>query len=377
MASNSFGNLFRITTWGESHGKAIGVVIDGCPAGFEISEEDINAELMMRAPGRTPYTSPRKEMDKGEILSGVFEGKTTGAPICIMIPNHDQDPSKYEPIKDLLRPGHANYTYLEKYGVFDYRGGGRSSARETACRVAAGAIAKKLLKNFDIYVAAYVKQIGSVIADVNFSDIHALREATYQDTVFCPDPKASSFIQTQIQNAKEEGDSLGGIIEFVAASIPPGLGDPVYQKLEANLASAMMSLPASKGFEMGSGFKAVSMKGSEHNDIFFEQEGRIETKTNHSGGTLGGISTGMPIIGRVAFKPTSSIRKSQETLDTNGAKRNFELPEGSRHDPCVAIRAVPIVEAMTAITLVDALLLQGCATVVQMETRMRRMQAAG
>lgn len=357
MASNSFGNIFRITTWGESHGKAIGVVIDGCPAGLEITDEEINAELELRAPGKSQFTTPRKESDLGEILSGVFEGKTTGAPICIMIRNKDQDSSKYAPIKDLLRPGHANYTYLEKYGIFDYRGGGRSSARETVGRVAAGAIAKKILRHYGVFVAAYIKQIGEVEATIDFSDIEALRAATYQDPVFCPDEKASKKMQQKIQEAKEEGDSLGGVIEFVALSVPVGLGDPVYQKLEANLASAMMSLPATKGFEMGSGFKAASMKGSEHNDRFIEAQGQVQTETNYAGGTLGGISNGMPIVGRVAFKPTSSIRKEQDTLNLGKEEKKFVLPEGSRHDPCVAIRAAPIVEAMVALTLVDALLL--------------------
>lgn len=360
MATNSFGNIFRITTWGESHGKAIGVVIDGCPAGLEITDEEINAELELRAPGRNPFTTPRQEKDIGEIQSGVFEGKTTGAPICIMIRNKDQDSSKYTPIKELLRPGHANYTYLEKYGIFDYRGGGRSSARETAARVAAGAVAKKILKYYNIFVVGYVKQVGTIIAEVQHDDVQALRVSTYQDPVFCPDANASALIQANIEEAKREGDSLGGIIEFAAIGVPPGLGDPVYQKLEAQLASAMMSLPASKGFELGSGFKSVTMKGSEHNDIFVEKDGHVETKTNFAGGTLGGISTGMPIVGRVAFKPTSSIRKQQDTLDIHSEKKVFELPAGSRHDPCVAIRAAPIVEAMVAITLVDAMLYNRC-----------------
>lgn len=360
MAANSFGKIFRITTFGESHGKAIGVVIDGCPAGLEISDEEINAELTLRAPGRSPYTTPRKETDTGEILSGIFEGKTTGAPICILIRNKDQDSSKYSPIKDLLRPGHANYTYLEKYGIFDYRGGGRSSARETACRVAAGAVAKKILKHYLIEVAAYIKQIGKVVADVSFSDIPSLREATYNDAVFCPNPEASRLMVEELQKAMDEGDSLGGVIEFIALSLPPGLGDPVYEKLEANLASAMMSLPATKGFEIGSGFQAASMKGSEHNDTFVYESDKIETKTNFAGGTLGGISTGMPLVGRVAFKPTSSIKKPQETVNLEGEKKPFMLPEGSRHDPCVTIRAVPIVEAMLAIVLVDLLLYNRC-----------------
>lgn len=360
MGSNSFGNIFKITTWGESHGKAIGVVIDGCPAGLEIDEREINAALALRAPGRNPYTSPRAEVDKAEIFSGVFEGKTTGAPICIIIPNKDADSSKYEPIKDLLRPGHANYTYLEKYGIFDYRGGGRSSARETAARVAAGAIAKKILERQEIRLTAYIKQIGPVVAIVEPQNIESIRTLTYQSSLFCPDREATSAMTALIEKAKIEGDSLGGIIEFIALSVPAGLGDPVYEKLEANLAHAMMSLPASKGFEIGSGFQSVVMQGSEHNDRFIKKLGEVQTQTNYAGGTLGGISTGMPIIGRVVFKPTSSIMKPQETLTTSGEQASFNLPVRSRHDPCVAIRAVPIVEAMVALVLVDAILLNRC-----------------
>lgn len=360
MASNSFGNIFKITTWGESHGKAIGVVIDGCPAGLEINDNEINAALGLRAPGRNPFTSPRTEGDKGEIFSGVFEGKTTGAPICIIIPNQDVDSSKYEPIKDLLRPGHANYTYLEKYGIFDYRGGGRASARETACRVAAGAIAKKLLEHYGIHLTAYIKQIGSVEAAIAEDDLEVIRNATYESPIFCPDKNATTAMAALIEKAKVEGDSLGGIVEFIAEAVPLGLGDPVYEKLEANLAHAMMGLPATKGFEIGSGFRSVVMHGSEHNDSFTKESGEVQTQTNYAGGTLGGISTGMPIIGRVVFKPTSSIMKPQDTLTTNGEKATFQLPAGSRHDPCVAIRAVPIVEAMAALVLVDALLLNRC-----------------
>jgi chorismate synthase len=361
MASNSFGSLFRITTWGESHGKAIGVVIDGCPAGIEISDDEINAALDLRAPGKNPYTTPRGEKDRGEILSGVFEGKTTGAPISIVIPNKDADSSKYEPIKNLLRPGHANYTYLEKYGIFDYRGGGRSSARETACRVAAGAIAKKFLAHHGIKITAYIKQIGTIEANIENDNFEKLHAATYQSPVFCPDVKATTAMTELIEQAKSAGDSLGGIIEFMALSVPTGLGDPVYEKLEAKLGYAMMSIPATKGFEMGSGFQSVSMPGSEHNDPFIMDSGKIKTDTNYAGGTLGGISTGMPIIGRVVFKPTSSIMKTQKTVTTDGEQSNFNLPEGSRHDPCVAIRAVPIVEAMVALVLADTILLNRCA----------------
>jgi chorismate synthase len=312
MATNSFGNIFRITTFGESHGKAIGVVIDGCPAGLELSDDEINAALALRAPGNSPFTSKRKEPDVGEILSGVFEGKTTGSPICFLIRNQDHNSAHYEPIKDLVRPGHANSTYIQKYGVFDYRGGGRASARETACRVAAGAVAKKVLAHYCVSITACLKQPT----------------------------------EDQLTHVMAEGDSLGGIIEFVAEGLPCGLGDPVYEKLEANLACAMLSLPATKGFEIDAGFSCVSMKGSEHNKL--------------PSGTLGGISTGKPLIGRVACKPTSSIKIPQATTTLEGKPATFVLPEGSRHDPCVAIRAVPVVEAMAALVLVDALLLNRC-----------------
>lgn len=361
MASNSFGSIFRITTWGESHGKAVGVVIDGCPSGLAIDDADINAALALRAPGRNPYTSPRNESDRAEILSGVFEGKTTGAPISIIIPNCDADPSKYEPIKDMLRPGHANFTYLEKYGVFDYRGGGRASARETACRVAAGAVANKLLQTAGIEVAAYIKQIGSIEADVAQGLVALLRTSTYQSPIFCPDAEASGTMTALLEKTKVEGDSLGGIVEFIVTSLPAGFGDPVYEKLEAKLAQAMMSLPATKGFEMGAGFRSVGMRGSEHNDVFINDSGSILTSSNYAGGTLGGISTGMPVIGRVAFKPTSSIMKAQDTVTATGEKASLQLPQGSRHDPCVAIRAVPVVEAMAALVLADAFLLNRCA----------------
>lgn len=361
MASNTFGTIFRITTWGESHGKAIGVVIDGCPAGLEISDQEINDALALRAPGKTPYTSPRCETDLAEILSGIHEGKTSGAPISIIIPNQDADSSKYDAIKDLLRPGHANYTYLEKYGVFDHRGGGRASARETACRVAAGAIASKFLQHYGISVTAYIKQIGTIEATLTASDISLLRAFKLQSALFCPDAEATKAMTALIDEAKQAGDSLGGVVEFMIASIPVGLGDPVYEKLEAKLASAMLSIPASKGFEMGAGFSAVSMLGSEHNDAFTKQDDRITTATNNSGGTLGGISTGMPLIARVAFKPTSSIIKPQKTISTAGEEAVFQIPAGSRHDPCVAIRAVPVVEAMAALVITDAILLNRCA----------------
>lgn len=355
MASNSFGKIFKITTFGESHGKETGVVIDGCPAGLEIDEEYINQALTLRAGGKSNYTTPRKETDDAEIMSGVFEGKTTGAPICIIIKNQDAESSKYEPIKDILRPGHANFTYLKKYGIFDYKGGGRASARETAARVAAGAVALKFLEQNGILVSAYLKQVGNIAATIPAS-FEILEKNIMLSPIFCPDIEASSKMTLLIEQVKEEGDSIGGIVEFVILNAVTGLGSPVYEKLEAILASAMMSIPATKGFEIGDGFEAALKKGSEHNDLFVKTEFGIETSTNHAGGIQGGLSTGMPIIGRVAFKPASSIMKSQNSLTVDGKPSIFTLPEGSRHDPCVAIRAVAVVKAMAAIVLADALL---------------------
>ncbi len=363
MASNSFGRIFRFTTWGESHGPAIGVVIDGCPAGLEISAAEINAELARRQGGKSPYVTPRKESDEVELLSGVFEGKTTGAPISLLIRNQNVDSSKYEPMRELMRPGHANFTYLEKYGIFDYRGGGRSSARETACRVAAGAIARKFLRAHGIEILAYIREIGGIaIPEPDLSSPVELQKKIDASLIFCPHAQTSDAIMQKLEEVKKAGDSLGGVIEAVAFSVPVGLGDPVYEKLEANLAAAMLSIHATKGFEIGSGFAAARMRGSQHNDTFtVDEKGKICTETNFAGGTLGGISTGMPLIFRTAFKPTSSIQRSQKTVDTQGTEREFKLPEGSRHDPCVTIRAVPIVEAMTALVLADALLTQRCA----------------
>lgn len=364
MASNHFGQIFRITTFGESHGPTIGVVIDGCPAGIPLEKGDIDTELRLRQPGGSPFTSPRAEKDEAEILSGVFEHKTTGAPIALLIRNRDVDSSKYEPLQTLYRPGHANFTYLEKYGIFDWRGGGRSSARETAARVAAGAVAKKLLAHYKIQVCAFVAAIGGIeIAEPNLSHLDAIRKKTLGNPIFCPDEKASQAMMAAIEKAKEEGDSLGGVLQGIA-HLPAGLGDPVYYKLEALLAYAMLTLPATKGFEIGSGFAAARMRGSEHNDAFdIDEMGKVTTVTNFAGGTLGGISTGLPLTFRVAFKPTSSIKKAQKTVSFEREKKEFLLPEGSRHDPCVAIRAVPIIEAMTALVLADALLMNRSAKV--------------
>lgn len=366
MASNSFGNLFRITTFGESHGPVIGVVVDGCPAGLTINKEDIDQELSFRQPGKTSHVSPRKEPDQTEILSGLYEGKTTGAPIAIIIRNQDADSTQYDAIKDLYRPGHANFTYLEKYGIFDYRGGGRSSARETAARVAAGTIAKKLLAHFNIDCVAFVAEIGGIaITPPNICDLTTLRQKTYANPIFCPDEIASQKMVQKLESTKNEKDSLGGIIACVA-QLPTGLGDPIYHKLEAMLASAMLSIPATKGFEVGCGFEAARMKGSEHNDGFdIDNQGQIRTSSNHSGGTLGGISTGSQLFFRVAFKPTSSIKIPQQSVTLKNEKAVFQLPETGRHDPCVAIRGVPVVEAMTALVLADALLMNRSAQLDQ------------
>jgi chorismate synthase len=357
MASNFFGEIFRITTFGESHGPAIGVVIDGCPAGLMISKEDIDKELIFRRPGNNAHTSPRKEEDFVQILSGIFEGKTTGSPIALLIKNQDAQSDQYETFKNLYRPGHANFTYLEKYNIFDYRGGGRSSARETAARVAAGAIAKKLIAHFGIECVAFVSEVGGIkIPSQNFSNLKELKERTHTSPIFWPDPKTEVLILEKIEKIKQEKDSLGGIITCIA-HVPAGLGDPVYNKLEALLACAMISIPATKGFEIGSGFEAARMKGSEHNDVFdLDSEGNVHTATNHAGGTLGGISTGSPLVFNVAFKPTSSIKKDQETISVDKKRSILQLPDSARHDPCVAIRGTPVVEAMAALILADRVL---------------------
>jgi chorismate synthase len=327
MGSNRFGLIFTITTWGESHGPAIGVVIDGCPAGLDLSEEDLIQDLKKRAPGQA-YTTPRVEADNPFILSGIFEGKTTGTPISIMIKNLDAQSKSYDSVEHLIKPGHANGSYLAKYGIFDYRGGGRASARETACRVAAGGVAKKVLRSFNISCHARIAQVGSIVN----------KEEDWRD---------SKEIIAEIERARAEGDSLGGVVEFIIDGMIPGIGDPVYEKLESNLAKAMLSIPASRGFEIGEGFKVVCMAGSEHN------------RSNE--GILGGISTGAPIRGAVAFKPTSSIKKPQNTVNLEGKPAIYNLPEGSRHDPCVALRAAPIVEAMAALVIVDGILLNRCS----------------
>lgn len=358
MGSNSFGKIFRITTFGESHGEVVGVVIDGCPSGISVHYQELKAMLDLRRPRGNELVSQRAEKDSPKIISGVFEGKTTGAPITILIENTDVDSEKYEATKNILRPSHANYVYLKKYGIYDYRGGGRASARETVGRVAAGYIAMNILKRHGIKTAAFIKSIGDVRANVESDHIEKLREKTYTNPVFCPDKKASLLMREEVLKVKSEGDSIGGVVEFIIEGTPVGLGEPIYDKLESRLASAMMSIPAAKGFEIGEGFLCSNMKGSENNDEFIMQDKNIVTKTNHAGGLLAGISNGMPIVGRVAFKPTPSIMLPQKTTDFDGNKVIFEMPKGSRHDPCVAIRAVPVVESMCALVIADFLLLQ-------------------
>jgi chorismate synthase len=349
MAS-TFGRAFRITTWGESHGPALGVVVDGCPAGLPLDVALVQHDLDRRRVGQSKVTSPRNEGDRVQILSGIFEGQTTGAPISLITYNADADSSKYDIIRDMYRPGHADYTYTTKYGIRDHRGGGRSSARETWGRVASGAIARAILKSAGVDVYAYTTQIGEIQAST-FD-----RCAIDQNLVRSADPEAAERMVAAIEQIKTEQDSLGGVVEVRADGVPPGLGEPTMEKLDALIGQAMLSIPATKGVEIGRGFAAVSMRGSQHNDHFYiDADGRVRTRTNNAGGTLGGISNGEAIIARVAIKPTSSISRDQETVDMQGNSRTI-LVEG-RHDPCVVPRAVPVIEAMMCLVLVDLYLL--------------------
>lgn len=352
MAGNTFGTLFKISTWGESHGKGVGVVIDGCPAGIKINEGDIQKELDRRRPGQSDITTPRNEKDQVKIMSGIFEGRTTGTPISLMVLNEDQHSKDYSKTKDKYRPSHADYVYDAKYGFRDYRGGGRASARETIGRVAASVLAKKILKK--VKIMAYVKQIHKIEANIKLKTIEP--KNIEANIVRCPDEKAAKKMIKLIEKAKKEGDSLGGTIECVIKNVPAGLGSPVFNKLEARLAQGMLSLPACKGFEIGSGFASVLMKGSEHNDEINKKSGRVITSSNNAGGIVGGISNGMDIVFRVAFKPTATIFKKQKTIDKKG--QNTTLQMHGRHDPCVLPRAVPIVEAMATLVLADEMLIQ-------------------
>ncbi len=348
MGSNSFGEIFVITTYGESHGAGIGVVIDGCPSGIPIDLDFIADELRRRKPGQNRFVTERNEDDLPQITSGIFEGKTTGAPIHIFIKNQDQKSKDYENLQNLFRPSHADFTYQKKYGIRDFAGGGRSSARVTASWVAAGAVAKLLLKKVGVEIIAYVSQIGDISTPPNVSLNVELIE---NDPLRCPDSETSHKMQHLLDLLKEEGDTIGGIITCHIENLPVGLGNPVFHKLHADLGKAILSINACKGFELGSGFSGVAMRGSEHNDAIECIDDRIRTKTNFSGGVQGGISNGMPVYFRAAFKPVSSIKKNQDTIDTDGKAINFSI-EG-RHDPCVVPRAVPIVEAMAALVVVD------------------------
>jgi chorismate synthase len=358
--SSSFGSLFRISTFGESHGPAVGVIVDGCPPRLPISREEIQQELDRRRPGQSRITTQRREADEVEILSGVEDGLTTGTPIAMLVRNSDQRSGDYEEMRTKYRPSHADFTYQAKYGIRSWQGGGRASARETIGRVAAGAIARKLLElQAAVEIVAYVKRVERLEADVD--PIKVGRPEVEANIVRCPDAAVAEQMIALIDGARKDGDSLGGVVEAVARNVPVGLGEPVFDKLEADLAKAMLSLPAAKGFEIGSGFAGVLLAGSEHNDPFFnpdrgQPDARIRTRTNRSGGVQGGISNGEDIVIRVAFKPTATILREQETVDETGAATTIKAR--GRHDPCVLPRAVPIVEAMMALVLADHALRQ-------------------
>ncbi len=366
---NTFGQIFRITTYGESHGGGVGVVIDGCPPQLEISESEIQVDLDRRRPGQSKITTPRKESDTCEIMSGVFEGKTLGTPISILVRNKDARSQDYNEMAVKYRPSHADATYDAKYGIRNYKGGGRSSARETIGRVAAGAIAKKILHSFSgVEIVGYVKSIKDITAEVDPSTVTL--EQVESNIVRCPNSECAETMIERIDLARRDKDSLGGVVECVARNVPRGLGDPVFDKLEADLAKGVMSLPATKGFEIGSGFSGTMMTGSEHNDEFYiDDNGETRTVSNQSGGVQGGISNGENIVIRVAFKPTATIGKEQKTV-TKGGEETLLAAKG-RHDPCVLPRAVPMVEAMVALVLCDRLLYNNaqCQTLNYSSTR--------
>ena len=349
--SSQFGHAFRISTFGESHGGAVGVIVDGCPPRIEVSEADIQRDLDRRRPGQSEIVTPRDEADTGKILSGIFEGKTIGTPLAIVVYNKDARPEAYREMETAFRPSHADYTYQAKYGIRNWQGGGRASARETIGRVAAAAVAKKVLQTLapNLEIVAYVKSIHHLEAAVDpetvtFDQVEA-------NIVRCPDSAMAERMIEFIKQVRSEGDSVGGLIECVVRGCPPGWGEPVFDKLEADLAKGMLSLPATKGFEIGSGFAGTRLRGSEHNDAFEMREGQVRTRTNRSGGIQGGITNGEPILFRIAFKPTATIFREQDTVSTSG--ENTQLKARGRHDPCVLPRAVPMVEAMTALILCD------------------------
>ena len=350
MAGSTFGTIFKITTWGESHGKALGVVIDGCPAGLSLCEDDIQIYLNRRKPGQSSITTPRKEADSVEILSGVFEGKTTGTPISLLVRNTSQKSSDYSEIASYYRPGHADYTFDAKYGFRDYRGGGRSSGRETIGRVAAGAIAAKILKEMGITVMAYTHSIGPISADLSNFD----KDAIFTTATCMPDRLADAKATAYLQECMQQKDSSGGIVECMVQGLPAGIGEPVFDKLDANLSKAIMSIGAVKAFEIGDGCAVSQMNGSTNNDAFVCENGCVTKKTNHAGGILGGISDGSEIVLRAYVKPTPSIFSEQETINKDG--ENIHINIKGRHDPIIVPRAVVVVEAMTALTLADAMI---------------------
>ena len=353
MAGSIYGKLFRVSTFGESHGPGLGGVIDGCPAGIEIDEAFIQSELDRRKPGQSKIVTQRKEGDKVKFYSGIFEGKSTGTPIGFVIENDNQKSRDYDHIKDKFRPSHADYTFTEKFGVRDYRGGGRSSARETVARVVAGSIAKLVLNHFDISVHGYVSQVGSIKMN---QQAHEVDLNKIEDTIVrCPDESVSQKMIDHIMQIRKEGDTIGGVVECVIKNVPTGLGEPVFDKLHAEIGKAMLSINAVKGFEYGSGFEGVKKKGSEHNDAFETVDGKTITKTNNSGGIQGGISNGQDIYFRTAFKPVATIMIDQDSINEEGEK--VTVSGKGRHDPCVVPRAVPIVEAMAALAILDAILI--------------------
>jgi chorismate synthase len=355
MGGSTFGQLFRVTTWGESHGPAIGAVVDGCPSRLPLSEADIQPDLDRRRPGQSLLTTQRQETDRVRILSGVFEGVTLGTPIALEVPNEDMRPGDYTEMREKYRPSHADYTYEAKFGVRDWRGGGRTSARETAARVAAGAVARKLLRvRWGVEVVAWVASVGTVRGEADPERV--TRDEVDRTPVRCPDPAAAARMIEAIEAVRRAGDSLGGVVACAVRGCPPGWGEPVFDRLEADLARAALSLPASKGFEIGSGFAGTAMSGREHNDEFYVEGGRVRTRTNRSGGVQGGITNGETVHFRVAFKPTATIMHPQRTVDVR--RQETILQARGRHDPCVLPRAVPMVEAMAALVLADHALRQ-------------------
>lgn len=358
MAANSIGKAFVVTSFGESHGRCVGAVIDGCPAGLPLSEKDVQAELDKRIPEKPEITSGRIEKDVVEILSGTFEGYTTGTPICMLVWNKEAAPSAYDVIKNLPRPGHADYTAYIKYGGFsDYRGGGRFSGRITVSFVMAGAVAKKLLRLFGVEVLAYTKAIGGIEMKET-PTLEKIREETYRNPVRCPDPVYAEAMEKAIVEARKEGDSLGGVVECIALNVPAGVGEPVFDALDADIAKAIFAVPAVKGVEFGAGFKAAAMKGSENNDPYAVRDGKVVTLTNNAGGVLGGLSNGMPIVIRAAIKPTPSIAKKQKTINLADLKEATLQVKG-RHDPCIVPKAVPAIESMVAVVLADHMIRAG------------------